>query len=577
MSDTPEDLVGRVVLGRYRIVRMLGKGGMAAVYLARTEGAAGFMRPVVVKRILTQFVANANMVKLFEREARIMANLRHPGVVGVVDFSEEESGHLLVLEYVHGFDVGQWQNFARRQRGRLSVEISVHVVLSLLDALHYVHTLTGPTGEPLNVIHRDVKPSNILIDLDGRVRLADFGIARMAGDMTDTGPEGGTLKGTLAYLAPELFDSVPPTPQADLYACAVVLRELLVGRNDFRAETPPLTIARVLSYAPSPVSDERDDMPPGLDDALLRALSKTPSERFRTAQDFADALRATRRVSAEEAARQFVTAVTADFVNPEMARELRLDDLASREKAWRTWAPGATGPREVGGDDTTPSGPSAKAAAAAIADADSGIFPPTVAGSSRALSKTPAPTRSSRGLLLGGAALLVAAGGVAFVMLRPHASAPPPQVPVLVERGHVEVDGHEHAQPSPSPAPAPTNPAPIAAAPPQPASAIAPPAAKPTVHHAAKENRLGALTHAFAGQQSRIASCFSDTTTTGAPEIAVRFQLDKAGHVARAELLPPALASTALGECLLRIARATEFGPQPEEVAFRIPITVRPR
>lgn len=231
MSAAPDDFLGRVVLGRYRIVHNLAKGGMGVIYLARSEGAAGFAKPVVVKRIITQYVDDDGVVQMFKREARIMSNMRHPGVVSVLDFGHEDGAYLMVLEYVHGYHAGRWRRFVQTRGDNFPTEFAVQIVICVLDALHYAHTLIGPDGKPLRIIHRDVSPSNVLIDVDGHVKLADFGIAR-ATDLTSLTASTAML-GTPAYMAPEGDASV----QADLYATGVVLYEMLTGHPPFEGAT----------------------------------------------------------------------------------------------------------------------------------------------------------------------------------------------------------------------------------------------------------------------------------------------------------------------------------------------------
>src|SRR5262249_51936819 len=141
-----DELIGRIVLRRYRIVQRLATGGMGVIYLARSEGAKGFVKPVVIKRILPHFVGDEALTGMFAREARIMSNLSHPGSVGILDFAEEDGAYLMVLEYVHGFHLGRWHRWMRHTRDLFPIEPAIHIVISVLDAVHYAHTLPGPGG-----------------------------------------------------------------------------------------------------------------------------------------------------------------------------------------------------------------------------------------------------------------------------------------------------------------------------------------------------------------------------------------------------------------------------------------------
>src|SRR5690606_4007917 len=182
MSRASADRCGQGVMGRYRIVRRLAVGGMGVVYLARIEGAKGFVRPAVIKQMLPELVGDEELVGLFVREARILSELRHPGIVSVLDFAVEDDAPLMALEYVHGYHAGNWLKYLRRKREPFDPSLALHVVIKVLDALSYVHTRTDERGRSLGIVHRDVSPSNVLIDVDGRVRLLDFGVARVGSE-----------------------------------------------------------------------------------------------------------------------------------------------------------------------------------------------------------------------------------------------------------------------------------------------------------------------------------------------------------------------------------------------------------
>ncbi len=335
MKNPADEFVGRLVLGRYRIVGVLAHGGMGVIYLARSEGAAGFTRPFVVKRILSAMDDDHTIVSMFKREARIMSNLRHPGVVSVIDFGRDHNSYFMVLDYIHGFHLGRWLRFTNTVHGLFPLNFALHTIIHVLDALHYAHTLNGPDGKPLQIIHRDVTPSNVLIDVDGHVKLADFGIARMRTDTTDVGTAETQIKGKMSYLAPEILQGSAPTPVSDVYGAAVVLHEILLGRNVFRSAQMAVTASRVMSYEPEPLNQLRQDVSSDLAAVIDRALSKQPEQRFQTASEFANALRAMRPENAEVTQSKMSEAVFKDFFDPRMAQVLDADSLASLEHAWR--------------------------------------------------------------------------------------------------------------------------------------------------------------------------------------------------------------------------------------------------
>ena len=293
--DTPgstDPLLGRMLLGRYRIVRTLARAGWVSSISDGWRERAGFAKPVVVKTVIPQLSADSQLVQMFVREAQIVSNLAHPGIVGVIDFGEVNGAHVMVLEYVHGFHLGQWAKYVGATRGRVSVIHAVHIVTAVLDALQYAHTLTRPDGTPLRIVHRDVSPPNILLDDQGRVRLHDFGVARMANEAGEYKTQDGGFRGTLSYAAPETLQGSPASPQSDLYSCGIVLYQLLSGSNPIKGQEPNETLYRVLHHVPPPVRSLRDDVPEAISDAIDRAISKDPSARFESASAFAEALRA---------------------------------------------------------------------------------------------------------------------------------------------------------------------------------------------------------------------------------------------------------------------------------------------
>jgi serine/threonine-protein kinase len=558
MSDP---FVGRKVLGRYRIVRSIGRGGMGLIYLARQEGAADFVKPVVVKRATPDLLEKQPALREFMgREARIMSHLHHPAIVSVLDFAEEDGAYLLVLDYVHGYHLGQWSRFLRQEGRRFPFDLAIHVVCKVLDALHYAHTVPGPDGRPLGIVHRDVSPGNVLLDVGGAVKLADFGIARMHSDHTETDSHERLLKGKMSYMAPELLSLKPPTAQSDLYAAAVLLHELLAGKNELHVTASlETTVALIFQHLPTPISQLREDTPRELDDVISRGLAKAAPDRYADAAEFARALRHVRGSTEEEMGRRLAKTVGYDFRNPRMAEGVGGLDLETLSRAWRE----------------APAGP-------AVASLSGGhpvsVASPAVTGVS-APAKTPGKGKA-RALALGAGVLattgVVAVGVYAFAWRRETPVAPA----VLVVSGQVSgsdglgVDAAVGAAVTASADPGPS----VAQVPEVTRSAAVLPTAPPIAAggpHAG--GGVDALTRAFARQQSQVAHCFDTNASDlhGAPEIAIRFGVDTQGHVTAAQVLPPEVASTPLGLCLAAVARATQFGTQAQSVSFRIPIVAR--
>lgn len=336
MTQAARGLSGQLALGRYRVVRELARGGMGMVYLGRVEGAAGFAKPVVIKRVLSTIDENKSARSQFIREARLLSELQHPNIVGVVDFGEDDDGYLMILEYVHGFHVGMWLRYVLEHQRTFHWEYATLIVIRVLSALHYAHNRIGLDGKKNAIIHRDVSPGNVLIDLQGNVRLLDFGIARAADDQEGK-TQNGVVKGKLPYIAPEIYRSTEASPVSDVYSTGVMLYQLLSGRNPFSAPDMSAIIGRVLAFEPPAVSSVRADVPLEMDAVLARAMQKDPQLRFQSAQEFANALSALLTCSEAELTEEMRAAVVIEF-SDEMANALGVAPLSILDSAWRASA-----------------------------------------------------------------------------------------------------------------------------------------------------------------------------------------------------------------------------------------------
>ena len=596
MTITPavsDPMLNTTVLGRYRIVRRLASGGMGAVYLGRTEGAQGFTRPVVIKRVLPALMGDREVAQLFVREAQILSNLQHPNIVSVLDFGQQEDdAYVMVLEYVHGYQVAEWMRFLRRTSQTMPVDFALHIMMRVLDALHYAHTYQRSDGAQMKVIHRDVSPSNVLLSDTGLVKLLDFGIARVSGDETSFRTEKPRVRGKMPYLALEIFKGEEPNERSDLYSAGVVLFEMLAGFNPFHGRETADIYFKILNTSPPSVHAGRDDAPEDLDQVIARALAKDPAERYASASEFAAALRALRSAPEEVVTERLSERLRADFGGP-MQTALGIEPLASREAAWRT-AERPAGERVsdftlAHEGDITDSGTEPNAAVTVhhsvhpellveAARTDTLIKPASPPLSPAPTAQPAAPISMQRiaivvvlaaivgAITTGGLWMFVIDGGEPepVVVIEREARPPAPAVAAPVTTAQ--------AQPQPTPAlPAPASDAAVAAA----AAEAQAPEDKPET--AALPPNPKRLTRAFGRRQKLIEECFATHATElqGQPRIAVHFRIGTRGQVLEAALSPEPLAGTALGRCLLGVARAASFGPQQIEVAFRIPITAQ--
>lgn len=262
--DTSE---GALFAGRYRIIRRLGQGGMARVFLASDES---LHREVAIKVLADRHADDPHFIERFQREARAAARLNHPNIVQVYDQSQGGMA-FIVQEYVEGETL---KDLIRRE-SPLDPRRAISIALQILAALRIAHQQ--------GVIHRDVKPQNILIQPDGKLKVADFGIASAGGDAEMT--EAGSIVGTAQYLAPEQARGLAVGPPADLYAVGIVLYEMLSGRVPFEGDTAVNVAMRHVQEPPEPLSDRNPLVPADLESVVMRALAKDPRQRYQSADE----------------------------------------------------------------------------------------------------------------------------------------------------------------------------------------------------------------------------------------------------------------------------------------------------
>src|ERR1700712_3475133 len=277
----PSDpLIDVVFDGRYRIVRKLGAGGMADVYLAEDQELG---RRVAIKILNERHANDDQFVERFRREAKNAAALSHPNIVSIYDRGEAEGTYYIAMEYLDGRSLKE----LIISRGPAPLNVSVEDARQILSALRFAHRH--------GIVHRDIKPHNVLVDAEGRVKVTDFGIARAgASQMT----EAGSIVGTAQYLSPEQARGAPVDPRSDLYSLGIVLYEMLTGNVPFTGDTPVEIAMKHLSQIPEPPSKQRPDVPHDLDAVVMRALSKEPDQRYGSTEEMdADLARVARGVA----------------------------------------------------------------------------------------------------------------------------------------------------------------------------------------------------------------------------------------------------------------------------------------
>ena len=258
---------------------------MGEVYLGRVIGAHGFERPIVIKMIRTELITNERIAMMFVDEARIAAGLHHRNIVQIIDFDLFENGAYLVCELVEGCDL---RGVLRHLRMPPRYDLSVSILAEVATGLDAAHDATGEDGQPLNLVHRDVSPSNVLLGIHGEVKIADFGIAKARSRSYHT--TSNSLKGKPPYMAPEQILGEPLDRRADVFSLGVLLFEVSTRTRLYSGQSNSRAMREILDgYVPDP-AERRPGYPPELARIVRRALARLPDDRYQTARAFVDDL-----------------------------------------------------------------------------------------------------------------------------------------------------------------------------------------------------------------------------------------------------------------------------------------------
>jgi len=270
---------------RYVIVEYLAEGGMGAIYLGKKLGVGGFEKEVVLKQLLPEFTREPKFIDLFLREARLSASLEHANIVHTIDLVNAGDDYFMVMEYVKGADLRTMLKRVRRKHNRFSPQAGVFIGHEILEALAYAHQKSAHDGRPLNLIHRDISPSNILLSGAGEVKLTDFGIAKASTHRSVF----YKVKGKVGYMSPEQARGEPVDARSDLFSLGVVLYEVLVGERLFVGDIMS-SASQIYAQPIQPPSQKRPEIPADLDQVILKALSLDPAGRFQSAEEFQETL-----------------------------------------------------------------------------------------------------------------------------------------------------------------------------------------------------------------------------------------------------------------------------------------------
>ncbi len=287
-------------LRKFEILEMIAKGGMAEVYRAQTVGVEGFAKEVCVKKILPHLTEDESFVTMFINEAKLAATLNYGNIVQVHDLCvSADREYFIVMEYVAGKDVSDVIRAAQLAGEEIPPEISVYVCREVAKGLYYAHNKTDADGAPLNIIHRDISPQNVLCSFMGEVKITDFGIAKASSIMNKTAV--GILKGKYGYMSPEQARGQPLDHKSDVFNLGIVLYEMMVQERCFAGASDYSTLNLMREAVVTPPRKINTAVPEGLEEIVLKALTRSSKERYQDALEFEDALAKYARQSGAEA------------------------------------------------------------------------------------------------------------------------------------------------------------------------------------------------------------------------------------------------------------------------------------
>jgi serine/threonine-protein kinase len=587
-------------LGRYELLARLATGGMGEIFLARLEGAAGFEKLYVVKRILPHLADDARFRQMLISEAQIAAKMSHANICQVYELGETQGQLYIVMEYLEGVTLLPLLRRSSKAQTHLDFGFIGSIVQQITDALHYAHELKDRGGERMALVHRDVSPSNVFLTESGVTKVLDFGIAKAKG-ASSTKTEDGAVKGKYAYMAPEQLRGGTIDRRVDLFAMGVVLYEMLALRRLFQRKTDYLTFRAVMEQPIPDIRRYRPDVPEGVADALARALDRDPEVRFDTARQLGSAIL---DGLGAVGLRPWTQGEVGDFVKAHFADELgkRSHQVAAavHRTASGVHTQRATMPLIAQSD-----------AHAEDADDDDDAFPPvetdvdssprfhapapegpatdpfgantpppfTSLGESTGSAPSLQPLRGNtptsgtaahapvvvvgqRSLLWPILAVVMVgiAGGALFLVWKQMQNQQPQQ-PAVINL----TQEHETTQPQPPPNP---GSAAVVVADTNPPDEHAPPNKKPPV------KKYATYDQALAAQKPAMVQCLMDHRDAGIPNEAITAVINIAsnGHAKSVQLKPDTLNAAPLGGCIRNVLMATPFPNAPIDNTITVPL-----
>ncbi len=273
---------------RYHLLEKLESGGMAEVFLGEATSVQGFKKRVAIKRVLPHLASHTNFIGMFLDEARLGARLTHANIVSVFDIGKSDNSFFIVMEFVDGTNLKRIMETLRLKEQHFPLKDVIYIAMETCRGLSYAHELVDDDGHPVELVHRDVSPPNILISKRGEVKVTDFGLAKARTQLERTDP--GVVKGKFSYLSPEVATGQNVDQRADIFALGVCLWEMLAGRRLFLGDTDYETVQAVSNADVPSLIGVHPEVDPQFESLILKALAKDPDNRFPSAREFGDAL-----------------------------------------------------------------------------------------------------------------------------------------------------------------------------------------------------------------------------------------------------------------------------------------------
>jgi tetratricopeptide (TPR) repeat protein len=307
-----------IQFGKYQLLDKIAVGGMAELYRAKVTGDYGFEKQVAIKKILPHLSDEGNLVKAFIDEAKLAALLQHENIVQIYDFGNLNGEYFIAMEYLFGKDLRKLTYKAKAKAVPIDLENILYVISRICAGLDYSHNLKDLQGKPLNIIHRDINPQNIIITYEGQVKIIDFGIAKAASHNSTT--HEGLIKGKLAYMSPEQANGKTIDHRSDIFSSGIILYELLAGQRMFQGETMHI-YTQVRDAVYEPLESLMPDLPARLHEVVQHALAKEPDQRYQSGGEMlADLEECIYQLSFRPNARNFAVCVK-DLFKREFAAE----------------------------------------------------------------------------------------------------------------------------------------------------------------------------------------------------------------------------------------------------------------